>query len=234
MNWRQIERWATIAIYISAGVGLAMLMVEELSPPGSLAARLGETVGGYLTRLGEIGGGVLFAIVLAYLTIIGATWLMVLLMEGIDRLRSRRARSQLRMQQIREEAREKFRAEIREEVRQDVDDIVRERLAELGIASDTFLDLRRTAAEPRPANSAPLAGHGSAALTEEGVRRIVLELMQQMGVNPGIAVRPERQDAAAEPRPVGLTEEDIRSVVRECVRQLGIKPGQAPTMPADG
>ena len=163
---------------------------------------------------------------------------MVLLMEGIDRLRNRRARSQLRMQQMRDEFRAKIREElwdeIRDEVRQDIDDIVRKRLAELGIASDTFPDLRRTAAEPRPANGAPLAGHGSAALTEESVRRIVLELMQQMGVNSGIAVRPERQDAAAEPRPVGLTEEDIRSVVRECVRELGIKPGQAPITPAGG
>ena len=211
MNWRQIERWATIAIYISAGVGLAMLMVEELSPPGSPAAQLGETVGRYLTRLGEIGGGALFAIVLAYLTVIGATWLMVLLMEGIDRLRSRRARSQLRMQQmqeefrakIREEVREEFRANIREEMREefraemreDIDDIVRERLAQLGIATDTPLHRDTTAMmEPRPANGAPLAGHGSA----------------------------------------GLTEENIRSVVRECLLQLGIKPGQAPTTPADG
>ena len=188
-----------------------MLMVEELSPPGSPAARLGETVGGYLTRLGEIGGGALFAVVLAYLTIIGATWLMVLLMEGIDRLRSRRARAQLRMQQmqeefrakIREEVREEFRANIREEMREefraemreDIDDIVRERLAQLGIATDTPPHRDTTAAaEPRPANGAPLAGHGSA----------------------------------------GLTEENVRSVVRECLLQLGIKPGQAPTTPADG
>jgi len=202
-----------------------MLMVEELSPPGSPAARLGETVGGYLTRLGEIGGGALFAVVLAYLTIIGATWLMVLLMEGIDRLRNRRARSQLRMQQMR--------AEFRAEIREDIDDIVGKRLAQLGIASDTPLRQDATTAESRPANGAPPAGQGSFVLTEEGVRRIVLELMQQMGVNPGIALRPERQDATAEARPVGLTEEDIRSVVRECVRELGIKPGQAPTTPAD-
>ena len=112
---------------------------------------------------------------------------MVLLMEGIDRLRSRRARSQLRMQQMREEAREKFRAEIREEVRQDVDDIVRERLAELGIASDTFPDLRRTAAEPRPTNGAPLAGHGSAGLTEENIRSVVRECLLQLGIKPGQA-----------------------------------------------
>ena len=140
---------------------------------------------------------------------------MVLLMEGIDRLRSRRARAQLRMQQmqeefrakireevreefranIREEMREEFRAEIHKEMREGIDDIVRERLAQLGIATDTPLHRDTTAMmEPRPANGAPLAGHGSA----------------------------------------GLTEEDIRSVVRECLWELGIKPGQTPTTPADG
>ena len=205
MNWRQIERWATIAIYISAGVGLAMLMVEELSPPGSPAAQLGETVGRYLTRLGEIGGGALFAIVLAYLTIIGATWLMVLLMEGIDRLRSRRARAQLRMQQmqeefrakireevreefranIREEMREEFRAEIHKEMREGIDDVVQERLAQLGIVTDTSPHRDTTAAaEPRPANGAPLAGHGSAGLTEENIRSVVRECLLQLASSP--------------------------------------------------
>ena len=100
---------------------------------------------------------------------------MVLLMEGIDRLRSRRARSQLRMQQIREEAREKFRAEIREEVRQEVDDIVRERLAELGIASDT----------PRRQDTTAMAEARPAGLTEEDIRSVVRECLLQLGIKPG-------------------------------------------------
>ena len=102
---------------------------------------------------------------------------MVLLMEGIDRLRSRRARSQLRMQQMREEAREKFRAEIREEVRQDVDDIVRERLAELGVGLDT----------PRRQDTTAMAEAHPAGLTEANIRDVVRECLLQLGIKPGQA-----------------------------------------------
>ena len=96
-QWRQIERWATIAIYVSAGVGLAILLVEALAPAGSAVQQLAQSTANRLTRLGEIGGGLLFAVVLAYLTTMGGTWIMVLLMEGIERLRTRRARTELRL-----------------------------------------------------------------------------------------------------------------------------------------
>ena len=38
MQWRQIERWATIAIYVSAGAGLAVLLAETLAPAGSASS----------------------------------------------------------------------------------------------------------------------------------------------------------------------------------------------------
>ena len=104
---------------------------------------------------------------------------MVLLMEGIDRLRNRRARSQLRMQQMRDEFRAKIREElwdeIREEVRQDIDDIVRKRLAELGIGPDT----------PRRQDTTAMAAARPAGLTEEDICNVVRECLLQLGIKPG-------------------------------------------------
>ena len=104
---------------------------------------------------------------------------MVLLMEGIDRLRNRRARSQLRMQQMRDEFRAKIReevwAEIRDEVRQDIDDIVRKRLAELGIGPDT----------PRCQDTTAMAEARPVGLTEEDIRSVVRECLRQLGIKPG-------------------------------------------------
>ena len=190
MQWRQIERWATIAIYVSAGAGLAVLLAETLAPAGSAAQQLAHIAANRLTRLGEIGGGLLFAVVLAYLTIMGGTWLMVLLMEGIERLKNRRARAELQLEKIREEirkegreaAREEGRKAGREEGREEIRAAVRERLEQLGIDPDVVLrpQSQETAPpEPHPANGA--AGNN---IGDERIRRIVRECLEQLGVNP--------------------------------------------------
>ena len=190
MQWRQIERWATIAIYVSAGAGLAVLLVEMLAPAGSAAQQLAHIAANRLTRLGEIGGGLLFAVVLAYLTTMGGTWLMVLLMEGIERLKNRRARAELQLEKIREEirkegreaAREEGRKAGREEGREEIKAAVRERLEQLGIDPDVVLrpQSQETAPpEPHPANGA--AGNN---IGDERIRRIVRECLEQLGVNP--------------------------------------------------
>ena len=104
---------------------------------------------------------------------------MVLLMEGIDRLRSRRARLQLRMQQMRDEFRAKIReelwAEIREEVRQDIDDIVGKRLADLGIGPDT----------PRRQDTTAMAKARPVGLTEEDICAVVRECVRELGIKLG-------------------------------------------------
>ena len=190
MQWRQIERWATIAIYVSAGAGLAVLLVETLAPAGSAAQQLAHIAANRLTRLGEIGGGLLFTVVLAYLTTMGGTWLMVLLMEGIERLKNRRARAELQLEKIREEirkegreaAREEGREAGREEGREEIRAAVRERLEQLGIDPDVVLrpQSQETAPpEPHPANGA--AGNN---IGDERIRRIVRKCLEQLGVNP--------------------------------------------------
>lgn len=198
MQWRQIERWATIAIYVSAGAGLAVLLAETLAPAGSAAQQLAHIAANRLTRLGEIGGGLLFAVVLAYLTTMGGTWLMVLLMEGIERLKNRRARAELQLEKIREEirkegreaareegrkaGREEGREAGREEGREEIRAAVRERLEQLGIDPDVVLrpQSQETAPpEPHPANGA--AGNN---IGDERIRRIVRECLEQLGVNP--------------------------------------------------
>ena len=63
VNWGQIERWATIALYLAAGVGLTILLVRELTPQGSPSNRASKA-GEYLTALGEISGGMVFVIIL--------------------------------------------------------------------------------------------------------------------------------------------------------------------------
>lgn len=185
MNWRRIERWATIAIYVSSGLGLAILLAEELAAPGSLAARITAAVAARLMRLGEIGGGLLFAVVLTYLTIIIGVWFMVLLMEGIDRLRNRKYRLERQQAAARAEGQEQARAEGREqgrkEGRAEMEGLVRERLGELGIDLDLDAVLR-----PPP----PAANGADAAISEERVRLIVRECLEQLGVKPQPAPPP--------------------------------------------
>lgn len=194
MQWRQIERWATIAIYVSAGAGLAVLLVETLAPAGSAAQQLAHIAANRLTRLGEIGGGLLFAVVLAYLTTMGGTWLMVLLMEGIERLKNRRARSELQLEKIREEirkegreaareeGREEGREAGREEGREEIRAAVRERLEQLGIDPDVVL--RPQSQETAPPELHPANGAARNSIGDERIRRIVRECLEQLGVNP--------------------------------------------------
>lgn len=191
MNWRRIERWATIAIYVSAVLGLAILLTEELAPPGSWASRIAGAAATRLVRLGETGGGLLFAVVLTYLTIIVGVWLMVLLMDGIDRLRNRKARFEKQQaaarEAVKEEGRKEGKAEGRKEGRAEMEGLVRERLGELGIDPDAVL---------RPKPSA--ANGADAAISEERVRLIVSECLEQLGVKPHSA-SPNRPDAPGNP-----------------------------------
>ncbi len=195
MQWRQIERWATIAIYVSAGVGLAILLVEALAPAGSAVQQLAQITANRLTRLGEIGGGPLFAVVLAYLTTMGGTWIMVLLMEGIERLRTRRARTELRLERMREEVREEIRREeVREEIRKEVREEVREEIRELG--REEMKDLIRERLERlgldiqmEPERRAQIIAEA-----QERGRLAAREYLAEHGINPDNMPLPENPE----------------------------------------
>lgn len=71
MNWRRIERWATIALYTAASVAVVIVLVEALLPVGSLGGKLARVAAHYLTRLGDVGSGALLAIIVIALLVMG-------------------------------------------------------------------------------------------------------------------------------------------------------------------
>ncbi len=135
MNWRRVERWATIALYTAASVAVVILLAEELLPVGSLVQWLAQRAAHYLTRLGDIGGGALLAFIFVALLIMGGIWLMVLIAEGVERLSTIIKEMRGRDEQLKAAAREAGREAGREEMR----GIVRERLLERGINPDDIL-----------------------------------------------------------------------------------------------
>ena len=139
VNWRRIERWATIALYTAASVAVVIVLVEVLLPPGSLGQKLARVIAQHLTRLGDVGSGALLAIIVVALLVMGGIWTMVLIAEGVSRLSTLIKEIKGQNEQLKTAAREEGRAEGRAEGRDEMRDIVRERLEERGIDPDEIL-----------------------------------------------------------------------------------------------
>lgn len=200
MNWRRIERWATIAIYASAGIGLAILLAEALLPAGSPAWRIASFAANNLIRLGDIGGGLLFAIALTALSVMGGIWIMVLIAEGWSRLteiireernwktRVAEASREQGLEQGREQGLEQGREQGleqgREQGMEEMRAIIQERLELLGINPADVLPPEKS--EPYPDdNAAQTADAADAdAELEDRIRHILQEQLARLGIRP--------------------------------------------------
>ena len=180
MNWRQIERWATIALYAAAGVALAVLLVSELAPAASPTERLAHNVAVYLTAMGDIGGGTLFVIVLVSISVMGGIWIMVLIAKGVDTLtaiiRDMRSRD--------ERAKEAGRQVGREEGREEMLSLIGERLAELGISLNDLFPPETDGLAAEQSEREVQAEGADSKEEKERIRAIVREYLQEMGINP--------------------------------------------------
>ena len=211
MNWRRIERWATIAIYASAGIGLAILLVEALAPPGSLAQRIATFAADNLTRLGEIGGGLLFAIALTALSVMGGIWIMVLIAEGWSRL----------TEIIREErnwktrVEEEGRAEGLEKGREQGREQGREEGLEQGLEQGREQGLEQGLEQGREQGKAEM-------------RALVQERLELLGINPADVLPPTQPEPTANDDDAAATDAElddrIRHILQEQLERLGIRP----------
>ena len=153
MNWRRVERWATIALYTAASAAVVIVLLEALLPSGSLEQKLAQVAAQQLTRLGDVGSGALLAIIVIALLVMGGIWIMVLIAEGVSRLSTLIKEIRGQNEQLKAAAREEGLAEGRQEGlaegrqeglaegRDEMRDIVRERLEERGIDPDEILPL---------------------------------------------------------------------------------------------
>ena len=135
MDWRRLERWAiiaTIAAYVAAVVSLVVFLGEILLPEGSPEQRIFHGIANYLSRLGDVGGGSIVAVIL-FALVGGVTY--VLILKAIDKInenRERRARERVEWEaasraQGRAEGHAQGRAEIIEQLRNkgvNVDDLL--------------------------------------------------------------------------------------------------------------
>ena len=184
MNWRQIERWATIALYAAAGVALAVLLVSELAPAASPTERLAHNVAVYLTAMGDIGGGTLFVIVLVSISVMGGIWIMVLIAKGVDTLTAIIRDMRSRDERAKEAGRQAGRKEGREEGREEILAVLRERLAELGISLNDLFPPETDGLAAEQSEREVRAEGADSKEEEERIRAIVREYLQEMGINP--------------------------------------------------
>ena len=95
MDWRRLERWATvatIALYVAAAASLAIMMGESLLTEGSPAQRGFRYTADYLNRLGDIGGGAIVVVILFVLVGGGTVMLLLKAYDQFQENRKRRAR----------------------------------------------------------------------------------------------------------------------------------------------
>lgn len=184
MNWRRIERWATIAIYASAGIGLAILLAEALLPAGSPAWRIASFAANNLIRLGDIGGGLLFAIALTALSVMGGIWIMVLIAEGWSRLTEIIREERNWKTRVAEASREQGLEQGREQGKEEMRAIVQERLELLGINPADVLPSEKS--EPDPDDNAAQTADATDANAEleDLIRHILQEQLARLGIRP--------------------------------------------------
>lgn len=95
MDWRRLERWATIAtitLYAAAAATLIIMLGESLLSEGSLAQRVFHDIANRLTRLGDIGSGAIVAVILFVLVGGGTLMLLLKAYDQFQENRKRRAR----------------------------------------------------------------------------------------------------------------------------------------------
>ena len=222
MNWRQIERWATIAIYASAGIGLAILLVEALAPPGSLAQRIATFAADNLTRLSEIGGGLLFAIALTALSVMGGIWIMVLIAEGWSRLTEIIREERNWKTRVEEEGRaeglEKGREQGREQGREEGLEQGREQGLEQG--REQGLEQGREQGLEQGLEQGREQGKAE-------MRALVQERLELLGINPADVLPPTQPEPTADDDAAATAAElddRIRHILQEQLERLGLRP----------
>ena len=92
MDWRRLERWATIAtiaLYAATAVSVTVLLGEILLPANSPAQRIFHGIANLFSRLGDIGGG---AIIFVILLVIAGGGIVVLILRAIDKYQQNRER----------------------------------------------------------------------------------------------------------------------------------------------
>ncbi len=131
MDWRRLERWAiiaTIALYAAAALSLFLILGETLLPEGSPIQQASHNIANHLTRLGEIGGGVVIVVVLSILVGGGIGMLFLRAYDKYQENKQRRERERAQwMAEAMAEGRAEGRAEILEQLRDrgiNVDDLL--------------------------------------------------------------------------------------------------------------
>lgn len=131
MNWRLLDRWATIAtiaLYVAAIGTLVIVLGESLLPAGSPAQTTFRNVAEYLVRLGNIGSGMIMTVILFILLGVGTAMLLFKAYDQFQENRKRRARERAEaIAEGRAEGRAEARAEIIEQLKArglDVDELI--------------------------------------------------------------------------------------------------------------
>lgn len=130
MDWRRLDRWATIAtisLYVAAATSLIIILGEALLPPGTLAQSVFHDIADYLNRLGDVGGGAVIVIILFILVGGGAGMLLINAYDKFQEIRRRRAQERQEMAEAIEASRAEGRAEGLAEGRAEIVDQLRER-----------------------------------------------------------------------------------------------------------
>lgn len=121
MDWRRLDRWATIAtisLYVAAATSLIIILGEALLPPGTLAQSVFHDIADYLNRLGDVGGGAVIVIILFILVGGGAGMLLINAYDKFQEIRRRRAQERQEMAEAIEASRAEGRAEIVDQLRE--------------------------------------------------------------------------------------------------------------------
>ena len=134
MNWQRLERWVTISFGVAAGIAVIIQLTKRFAPEVWFLHRLARDVADYLDELGDIGSGV---IIVVFLSVMGGSWVMTVLLRGLEKLHEMRQERR----RIREEGRMEGRKEGREEGRREMLATLRSRLMEMGHDPDEVLPL---------------------------------------------------------------------------------------------
>ena len=147
MDWRRLDRWATIAtisLYVAAAASLVIILGETLLPAGTPARVAFHDIANYLNRLGDIGGGAIIVIILFILAGGGTAMLLINAYDKFQEIRRRRAQERQEMADAIAESRAEGRAEGRAEIL--------DQLRKSGVDVDDFVPPEDADSEPSGAN----------------------------------------------------------------------------------
>ncbi len=147
MNWQRLERWVTISFGVAAGIAVIIQLTKRFAPEVWFLHRLARDVADYLDELGDIGSGV---IIVVFLSVMGGSWVMTVLLRGIEKLHEMRQERRRIREEGRMEGRKEGRMEGREEGRREMLATLRSRLMEMGHDPDEILPLGEGESEIDP------------------------------------------------------------------------------------